>query len=156
MLTSTLLPGCAPQGTRSVPVTSQTIGEGAAVAALDVHIDRVVSGGRWCDERGEGFFRVVAYGGGFEAVYHHLYVQLLRVDADAHTVAVVASVPVEETQDAGTVVTDLTLAGAPDRACGDGIVTARVVRRAGEGEIVQRMRLRIDAVGHYRASFAPP
>jgi hypothetical protein len=156
VLPSTGLPGCAVRPTRSVKSVSPSDAASAGVAALDVHVDQVVSGGRWCNERGEGFYRVVAYGGGFEAIYHHLYVQLVRVDVDAQTLAGIATFPVEETRDASMVVTDLMLVGAAERACGDAIVTARVLRRTADGEVVQRMRMTIDATGHYAVSFRAP
>ncbi len=132
------------------------IDEPAVVAALDVHVDRVISGGRWCDAEAEGFYRAVVYSGGFEEVYHHLHLQLVRVDAEARGLTVVATVPVAETQGAAMVVSDLTLVGTRGAECGEAIVSARILRWAGEGNRVERMQLRVDARGRYTVSGTPP
>lgn len=134
---------------------SAAVSELDAVSQLNVHIYTVVSGGHWCRGEDEGFYRVVVYTNGIEEVYHHLYIQLLKVDLDRHDVLVDRSLLVREAQGLDLVFSDLTLATAGSDPCGDALVEAAVSRRTVNGHRAERLRMRVTSAGNYEITFEP-
>lgn len=145
--------GCPyrPEGSRGSPRFEQ----GEAVSRLDVHIDTVVSGGHWCRGEEEGYYRVIVYSSGIEEVYHHLYIQLVRVDRENANVVVDRTRPVKEAQGLDIVFSNLTLVPADSAACSDALVEADVSRRLIDGERSERFWMRINAVADYQLMFEP-
>jgi len=56
--------------------------EDSQVASVPPAVALVRSGGYWCDGERRGFYRVVVWAGGFEEVFHHLYVQQVEIHDD--------------------------------------------------------------------------
>ncbi|MGD9637173.1 MAG: hypothetical protein AB7N53_14505 [Candidatus Binatia bacterium] len=143
----------------AVAVGTCTAGGSAAdserdvVSQLDVHIHTVVAGGHWCRGEDEGFYRVVVYTSGLEEVYHHLYVQLLKIDPERHDVLVDRSLPVKEAQGLDLVFSNLTLTTASSEPCADALVEATVSRRTIDGHRPERFRMRVTSAGNYEVRF---
>lgn len=135
-------------------VAAETEAEREAVSRLDVRVDTVLSGGRWCRGTEQGTYRVVVYSGGFEEVYHHLFVQWLRVDDRKREIVLQRTLPVREAQGLDLVFSNLTLAPAGTGPCGDAVVEGAVSRRtADRGQQPERFRMRITPEGTYEATF---
>lgn len=129
--------------------------EREAVSQLNVHIDTVVSGGHWCRGEDEGFYRVIVYTSGLEEVYHHLYVQLLKVDPEKHDVLLDRGLPVKEAQGLDLTFSNLTVATASSGPCADALVEATVSRRTMDGPRAERFQMRVTSAGNYQATFEP-
>jgi hypothetical protein len=150
--------GATAQLGQASDAANEPTADAALVASLDVRFDSVVSGVTWCEGRQAkrmGEYRVVVLSGGFEEVYHNLYVQLIEADAKAHTMRVVKTVAIKETLNPSLVIRDIRLRPAGKGLCTDAMVEASAVRRLVEGRRREKVQLRVTPKGEYKITFQP-
>ena len=119
------------------------------VAGIAPEIGTVLSGGPWSCNGQEGSYRVLVYAGGFEEVYHHLYVQLITVDAEQHRVIQQKPIVIEETQGLDKVFSDLRIRRQVSGLCSNAVVERKVWRRAINGERTGNIEIQVSPTGAY-------
>jgi hypothetical protein len=152
------VPDAAAQLGQASDAPNEATDDAALVASLNVRFQSVVSGATWCEGKQVkrmGKYRVVILSGGFEEIYHHLYVQLIEADAEAHTMHVVKTVPIKETLNPALVIQDIHLRPAGEALCTDAMIEATAVRRLVEGRRREKVRLRVTQKGEYTINFQP-
>lgn len=125
------------------------------IESLPTRIDWVLTGATWCQENAMGSYRLIALRGGFEEVYHNLYLQLIRADPIRKELEVVKTIPIGETLGLSLVIQEMSLKPASSGLCTDAVVEAVAVRRLLGGERRERLRVRVTQCGDYEITFEP-
>ncbi len=111
------------------------------------------SGGYWCDGERRGFYRAVVLAGGFEEVYHHLYVQQFEIQEKTRKLALVRTIPIKETMDLDLVVEDVKLRPDGEELCAGIVIEGAARRRTESGMNGEHFLIRVAQRGSYTARF---
>ena len=124
-----------------------------SVSQLGTNIHTVLTGGCWSQDGADGFYRLVAYQGGFEDLYQHLYVQIVKIDWEHHEFRTMKTVPIKETEGFALAFRNLQLTSRR-ATCGDAIFEGQAARRTLKGDVRERVRLRVRPTGAYSIVFS--
>jgi len=128
----------------------RSIENGDLVRGLDVHIDSVLTGGRWCDGDRSGYFRIVVCEGGFEEVYHWTFIQLIEIDDENHDIKVKDTINIRELSGLDKFIVDLAI-DKPDRLTCEDLSVIGVVRVRQPGEDREdSFRVHVSSDSRYR------
>jgi hypothetical protein len=119
-------------------------------------IEQIRTGGSWCDGNRQGPYRIIVWAGGFEEVYHHLYLQFLEASSEQHRLFIVRTIPIHETLGIDLLFRQIDLRLLERGICANVMFEGVVDRRTVEGKIrSERFTLRVTQRGEYKIEFHP-
>jgi len=123
------------------------------VTSPSAAVNLLRSGGYWCDGERRGFYRAVVWSGGFEEVYHHLYVQQFEIDASTRKITLGRNIPIKETMSVDLLINDFKLKPDGKELCAGVVIEGTARRRSDRGMHGERFRVRVAQNGSYTALF---
>lgn len=128
-------------------------GEVGDVTAPSAAVTLLRSGGYWCDGERRGFYRALVWSGGFEEVYHHLYVQLFEINVSTKKITLGRTMPIKETMGLDLVINDFKLQPDGGDLCAGIVIEGTARRRSDSGTHDEHFRVRVAQDGRYTALF---